>query len=356
MSCEHDISIITGLQAMSACGRDNIGVYIDECGVWWTSDGFDSVNAVKNKRFKGKRVHIRAGEPFLYCKNKRLCKIDTALLCMHGMLGEDGALQGLLEMSGIAYTGSGILASAVGMDKLCSKKIFKAAGLKVAPYVALSRATYEKDVSTALKPIKTKLGYPVIVKPCNLGSSIGISVAKTQDELYTALRVAFEWDDVVIVEKAIENFTEINCAVIGDGPFDDFLGGEADPSDTEQPVGWESFLTFSDKYAGDVKATRHKIPADVSDEINDKIKSLAVKAYKAVGCCGVARIDFLVSGEDIYVNEINTIPGSLSNALFKSEIDFTKLIDLLLDRAVRRKKRFDALKRTYTPVDPIIAK
>lgn len=349
-SCEHDISIITGLQTLAACRAKCVGVYIDCNGVWWTGDGFDSVNAVKNGRFNGKRVHIRPAEPYLYCKNKRLCKIDVALLCMHGMLGEDGALQGLLEMCGIPYSGSGIPASAIGMNKLYSKRVFEKEGLDVLPYTTVTRATYDSDISVALKSINDDLGYPVIVKPCNLGSSIGISVANTQSELFTALRVAFEWDDTVIAEKALVDFTEVNCAVLGDG-----IGGESIVSDTEQPVGWKTFLTFSDKYSGDVKATRHKIPADVGAEINEKIQSLAVRAFNAVGCAGVARVDFLVKNGSIYVNEINTIPGSLACALFEKNMEFSRLIDLLIEYALRRKKRFDGLKRAYTPTEPIIA-
>lgn len=349
-SCEHDISIITGLQALSACRREAVGVYIDSDGVWWAGDRFDSVNAVKQGRFGGKRVHLRPSEPYLYCKNKRLYKIDAALLCMHGMLGEDGCMQGLLEMCGIPYTGSGVLASAVGMNKLFSKKIFESAGLSVLPYSRITRTEYESDAYAAVKPLIEKLGFPMIIKPCNLGSSIGITIAKDVNSLYTSLRVAFEWDDIVIAEKALENFIEVNCAVIGDGE------GDALPSDTEQPVGWTEFLSFYDKYSGDVKATRHKIPADVGTEMNEKIQELAVTAYNAVGCEGVARVDFLVKDGEAYVNEINTIPGSLANPLFRRDTEFSKLIDKMLAAAALRKARFDRLKHAYTPTTPIIGK
>ena len=347
-SCEHDISIITGLQAISACTQKCAGVYIDERGEWWTGE-FDSVNAVKNKRFKGKSVHIRPSEPYLYCKNKRLFKIDAALLCMHGILGEDGALQGLLAMCGVPYTGSDTLASALGMNKLYSKRMFEAAGLSVLPYKALTRAEYERDQNAALKSLVDTLGYPIIVKPCNLGSSIGISLANDDSSLATALHVAFEWDDTIIAEKALEDFTEVNCAVLGDG-------GEVTVSDTEQPVGWKSFLTFADKYSGDVKATRHNIPAEVGSEINARVSELAVRAFDAIGASGVARVDFLIKGDDIFVNEINTIPGSLSCALFRRDMEFSRLIDRLIDYAKRRQARFDKLKRLYTPTEPIIGK
>ncbi len=357
-SCEHDISIITGLQALDACRDACVPVYIDPQGAWWTGDGFDSVNAVRYGKFKGKRVHIRAGEKFLYCKNKRLFKIDVALLCMHGMLGEDGCLQGLLEMSGIPYTGSGVLASAVGMNKLLSKRAFASAGLKVVPYTSITRDEYETDVTPMLKRLKVALKFPVIVKPCNLGSSIGISIAKNQTELFTALRVAFEWDDTAVVERALDRFTEVNCAVMGDSYYGENAVNDCDKyivSDTEQPVGWSEFLTFSDKYSGDVKTSRHKIPADIGDK-NDEVKELAVKAFTAVGCAGVARVDFMLHGDDIYVNEINTIPGSLSAPLFRDDMEFSKLIDKLIAIALKRKKRFDALKRVYTPTEPIAGK
>ncbi len=350
-SCEHDISIITGLQALSACRSACAPVYIDRDGVWWTGDGFDSVNAVKNKKFKGKSVHIRPGEPYLYCRNKRLFKIDAALVCMHGMLGEDGCIQGLFKMSGIPFTGSDVLASAIGMNKLYSKRVFEAAGLKVVPYMPITRTEYETDISVALEALDKSIGMPVIVKPCNLGSSIGISIAHDRHELFEALRVAFEWDDTVIAEKALEGFTEVNCAVLGESEF-----GECKPSDTEQPVGWKNFLTFKDKYSGDVKSTRHKIPADIDAALDTEIKAQAVRAFTAVGCSGVARIDFMVKGADIYVNEINTVPGSLSSALFRSDMEFARLIDRLLELAKERSARADRLKRVYTPLEPIIGK
>lgn len=346
-SCEHDISIITGLQAMSACKRKCVGVYIDCDGLWWAADCFDSAAAVRNKKFKGKPVHIRPSEPYLYCKNKRVGRIDAALLCMHGVLGEDGALQGLLEMCGVPYTGSGVEASAIGMNKLRTKSVFESAGLEVLPYVPLTRTEYVKNANAAISGAQ-KIGYPIIVKPCNLGSSIGISVAKSDTELFTALRVAFEWDDVVIMEKALADFTEVNCAVIECGD------GELKISETEQPVGWKTFLTFADKYSGDVKSERRKSPADVGDDVNAQIQRSAEAAYKAVGCSGVARVDFLVKDGHVYANEINTIPGSLASGLFDGELCFSELIELLIDGALRRKRRFDALKRVYEPATPVI--
>lgn len=344
-SCEHDISIITGLQALSACPRQCVGVYIDERGEWWTGE-FDSVNAVKNKRFKGKSVHIRPAQPYLYCRNKRLCKIDAALLCMHGILGEDGALQGLLAMCGIPYTGSDVLASALGMNKLFAKRMFEAAGLNVLPYRAVTRQRYERDTHAVLEELVSGLGFPMIVKPCNLGSSIGISVADDNTALYTALRVAFEWDDTVVVERALVDFTEVNCAVLGEG-------GDVTVSDTEQPVGWKSFLTFADKYSGDVKHSGHKIPAEIDEATRETVERAAVTAFDAIGGSGVARVDFLVKDE-VYVNEINTIPGSLACTLFRRDMDFSKLIERLIDYAFRRSARFERLKRLYTPPKPII--
>lgn len=346
-SCEHDISIITGLQALSACTQRCVGVYIDGDGIWWAAERFDSVSSVRNKRFDGKRVHLRPSEQYLFCKNKRLYKIDCALLCNHGVFGEDGALQGLLEMCGIAYTGSDIAASAIGMNKLLSKAAFEREGLRVLPYVPITREQYNAGNTTAAE----KLGYPLIVKPCNLGSSIGISMANDRGELMSALAVAFEWDDTAIIEKALVDFVEVNCAVLGDG-----YKGELVVSDTEQPVGWKNFLTFADKYSGDVKSTRHRIPAEIGDELNDRVKSLAEQAFRAVGCSGVARVDFMIKDGTIYVNEINTIPGSLSNSLFAADLPFSRLIDELIACAHNRKRRRDMLKRVYTPATEIMGK
>ena len=349
-SCEHDISIITGLQTLSACKRPCVGVYIGTDGVWRTSNEFDSVNAVRNGRFKGRVVHIRPGENYLYCGNKRLCKIDVAVLCMHGILGEDGALQGMLEMCAIPYTGSGVEASAIGMNKLLSKRVFERAGLPVVPYALLRHDDYTKDAHGSVKPIIEQIGFPLIVKPNNLGSSIGITIANNINELYKSVRIAFEWSETVIIEKALKNFTEVNCAVLGDGY------NEVIVSDTEQPVGWKEFLTFKDKYSGDVKSNKHKIPAGIPEERNDEVKSLAVKVFNAVGCSGVARIDFMLTENEIFVNEINTIPGSLSSPLFRKRMDFSELIERLIAYAELKKARFDRLKRVYTPIEPIIGK
>ncbi|MDE7405340.1 MAG: D-alanine--D-alanine ligase [Clostridiales bacterium] len=349
-SCEHDISIITGLQAMSACKQKCVGVYIDSDGAWWAAECFDSVSAVRNNRFDGKRVHLRPDDGYLYHKNKKLYKVDAALLCMHGILGEDGSLQGLLEMCGIPYTGSGVAASAIGMNKVLSKIAFEHAGLNVLPYVTTTHAKYNADEKEVIEAVE-RMGYPVIVKPCNLGSSIGISVADDRSALYASLRVAFEWDDLVIIEKALTDFIEVNCAVLGDS-YDE----ELTVSETEQPVGWKTFLTFADKYAGDVKSLKHKIPAGIGAEKNETVQELAEKAFRAIGCSGVARVDFMVKGDDIYVNEINTIPGSLASPLFAKQMPFSEQINKMIDCAYRRKQRFDALKRTYTPTTPIVGK
>ena len=182
------------------------------------------------------------------------------------------------------------------------------------------RSQYTADAAVVIKRVN-ELGYPVIVKPCNLGSSIGISMANDNTELFTALRIAFEWDDTVIVEKALTDFIEVNCAVLGDSCD----AGSVVTSDTEQPVGWKNFLTFSDKYSGSVKTQRHKTSRRDREDNNERVKELAARAFCAVGCSGVARVDFLVKDDEIYVNEINTIPGSLSCALFKSGMRFPSL-------------------------------
>lgn len=347
-SCEHDISIITGLQALCACKRKAVGVYIDGDGVWWAAKNFDSVSAVRNKKFDGKKVHLRPADSMLYCKNKPLCKIDCALLCNHGMLGEDGALQGLLEMCGVPYTGSDVLSSALGMNKLMCKRVFERAGLPVLPYIGVKSEQYSADARPVIAAVE-ELGYPVIVKPCNLGSSIGIGIAKNREQLFGALRVAFEWDGTAVVEKALTDFTEVNCAVIGDS------GKAQVVSETEQPVGWKEFLSFADKYSGDVKNERHKIPADIPPETEEEVKSLAARAFEAVGASGVARIDFMIK-DGVFVNEINTIPGSLSSPLFESVLPLSDEIELLIEIAQKRKDRADGLKRVYTPLTPIAAK
>lgn len=339
-SCEHDISIITGFEVISACRHKTVAVYIDRDGVWYASKKPVTLKDIRNKR-GFKRVHLRTGESGLYYNNRLFADIDVAVLALHGMFGEDGTVQGMLELSNIPYTCSGVCASAIGIDKSVMKSAFKGVGLNVLDYITLSRDEYNRDVYTSVKAVKTKLGFPAIVKPARLGSSIGISVAKSWSEFFAALRVAFQWDNTVVIERALTDFTELNCAVLSDGQ-DEIV------SEIEQPIGWETFLKFDDKYSTGVKNKGRILPAELPPEIEKQVKESAVKAFNAIGAVGVARVDFILSESGtLYVNEINTIPGSLSAPLFAPKgIGRSELIDRLINIAITQAKNRSRIK-TY---------
>ncbi len=340
-SSEHNVSIVTGVQALCDFPRGitAVPVYIDERGVWHTGKEYADIKLYSGLHgsYPGKVVHLRPSEPYLYTKNgKKIFKLDCCLLCTHGANGEDGSLQGLIKISGIPFTGSGVTASAAGMDKDIMKKLFKAAELPIVPYVTLSADEYVNDSYAALGKIKSSLEFPLIVKPRGAGSSIGIGIAHDYNELFAAVRVALEWDTVAVIEQALENFDEYNCAV---------LCGE--PSEVEKPVGWKEFLTYEDKYLSKSENVKREFPAAISDELRDKIRDLAVKAYNAVGADGVARVDFLYCNGELYVNEINTIPGSLAAYFFACGTSgvITKTIERAQKVAAAQKRLKFAYKR-----------
>lgn len=315
-SCEHDVSIVTGVQTAKLLEEfDVVPVYIDRGGKWNYVKRYDDVAAYRKGRIKCKKVFMKPGDDALYLNGgRRFKKIDVAVLCTHGAGGEDGALQGFLQLCGVAYTGSGIAASAIGMDKILAKKMFAAAGLKVTDYFIVKRHEYENALLGVVEKAKAA-GYPLMIKPACLGSSIGIGKACNAKEFITALNAAFEWDNTVIAEKALDDFTELNCAVLKDG--ENYFVSEA-----ERPLSADGFLSYADKYErGGLKGAGGRIfPADIDTELRKEVRESAVKAFDAVGASGIARVDFLFDNNEkqLYVNEINTIPGSLALYLFPS--------------------------------------
>jgi len=348
-SCEHDISIITGvltLNVLIGAGYAAVPVYIDGAGVWYTGPNMNSVAVfgdTDNKvRKKWRRVTVLSGSDGLYSlKGKRLTTVNAAVLCTHGVSGEDGCLQGLLELAGIPYTGSGVYASAAGMNKATAKKLFEAAGLPVAPYViATSREL--ADGGDKLEEAVQKLGLPIIVKPANLGSSIGISIANDTISLATAVQVASKYDNTLVLERAFVDFTEFNCAVLG-------RGNDTITSGVEQPVGWKEFLSFDNKYLDTVESGETvRTPAQIDDELKAKVKALSKAAFECIGASGVARVDLILDKGELYINEINTIPGSLSYYLFEYEgILHSELLTRLIKIAKEEAKDKRGLSYSY---------
>lgn len=348
-SVEHDVSIITGIQVIQNLNKDKynvIPVYITKSGKWLTGDYLKNIDNFKNKELLEKSAEEKfllpdpnqkslvPVKPQLFSKQLR---IDVIIPAIHGTYGEDGTLQGLLELADIPYVGAGVVGSAVGMDKIIQKGAFKDNNLPTVKYLWFNRSEYEKDSKKIVAKIEKELKYPMFVKPANLGSSIGITKAKDRKTLQFAIEVAGHYDRRLLVEQAVENATEINCSVLGnDDPF---------PSVLEEPIRYDEILSFKDKYLrggkggkGMASLTR-RIPAPISKELTQKIQDLAVRAYKAVDCSGFARIDFLLDKKTnkVYVNEINTIPGSFSFYLWeKSGYSFPQLLDRLISLALER--------------------
>ena len=285
-------------------------------------------------------VGIYKFPPKAFGKN-RLGHIDIAFPIVHGTNTEDGVLSGYIEMLGLPYVGCDVASSALGMDKFAMKAIFKEYGIPVLDSKIYTTTDYE-ELNTLIEKIEGKFAYPVIVKPVNLGSSIGISVAADRAALEKSLDTAFSFAEVVLVERAITNLREINCSVLGDR-------FEAEASECEEPVSEDEILSFEDKYISGAKSggskgmasVKRKIPAPISDEMREEIRALAVKAFKALGCSGVSRIDFMIDVDEnkVYLNEINTIPGSLSFYLWEPlGVKYPELLDRMINLALKRQR------------------
>ncbi len=357
-SVEHEVSIITALQVIHATDKNKyntIPIYIDKKGEWFTGnkltdlENFNDLSAITKGMNKvsispSPTLQYSVGSFFGMKKGERL---DVVFPLIHGTFGEDGTLQGLLEFAGIPYAGAGVLASAIGMDKVFTKKVLTAHQLPVTKYISFSRKEYLEKPDTILNKIKEKLRFPLFVKPSNLGSSVGINKVQSADKLNFAIEVASEFDSCLLVEEGVEDIMEINCSVLGNTE-------NPKPSVCEQPLSGDELLSYKDKYCSGSKNTGMKgtsriLPADIPDALTAKIQEMAVKAFKAINAYGIARIDFLINkkNESIFVNEINTIPGSLSFYLWEaSGMKFSQLIDELVGLAIKRHR--DKTQTTYS--------
>lgn len=354
-SVEHEVSVITALQAMNALDPSRyeiVPIYITRDGAWLTGDALRQLPTYQNlealralprvalpgspsggllplsDRPRGLSLFGGSREPSM--------AIDVAFPCIHGTYGEDGTLQGLLEMANLPYVGSGVLASALGMDKIAMKQVFQANGLPVVAYLSLQRAEWRAKPEEIIDRIERGIGYPAFVKPANLGSSVGIGKATDRATLRQALDVAAAYDRRLIVERAVPGAVDINCSVLGDDRG-------VQTSVCEEPVAWQEFLSYEDKYmrggkTQGMKGQSRRIPAPISPELTRRIQELAARAFQSIDAAGVARIDFLLApDETVYVNEVNTLPGSLSFYLWEAtDLPFPRLLDRLIEIAQRR--------------------
>ena len=259
--------------------------------------------------------------------------LDVVFPVLHGPYGEDGTVQGLLELANVPYVGAGVLASAVGMDKATMKLVFTARGLPVGDYEVVLKRDWRRDERSIMNTIVNRLGFPVFVKPANLGSSVGISKAKHATELRRAVNLAAEFDRKIVVEAAVPEAREIECAVLGNDDPEASVPGEIIPG--------REFYDYEAKYLDDTSRT--VIPAPLIDAQTKEIRRLAIAAFKAVDCSGMARVDFLLAGGSgvVYVNEVNTIPGFTTISMYSkmweaSGLTYPRLIDRLIALALER--------------------
>ena len=364
-SVEHEVSIISAVQAMRSINREKYEVtpvYVAKDGSMYTGDNLFEIENYRNipELLKGAKAvtFLRTGDKVVmhYLEQKKFKKIsdvavDLAFPVVHGTNCEDGTMAGYFEFLGLPYISCDIISAAVGMDKAVFKDVLKSAGLPVLDCIKFRAREYTLDKQTITDNIKSQIGFPLIVKPVNLGSSVGITKVNDESELDEAIRLGISFSDIILVEKAITSLREINCSVLGDSD-------ECEASVCEEPFMNDEILSYEDKYMGGGKnggaskgmaSLGRKIPADLPEEKAREIRELSCNIFKAIGASGVVRIDFLLDCDtgNVYANEINTIPGSLAFYLWEATgLKYTDMIDRLVEIAFRRQRNRDNL--TFT--------
>lgn len=358
---EHEVSIISAVQAMNHMDNEKyeiIPIYIAKDCTWYTGAMLKEIDIYKNfddlKRY-AKRVTLCKRDGGFYLVNTKglfrrdVAELDIAFPIVHGNNAEDGTLQGYLSMIGIPYVGSSILGAALGQDKVVMKQVFKDANLPVVPYTWFFDCDYIDDDKKIKKNIK-ELGYPVIVKPASLGSSVGINVVKKESEIDDAITEAIKYDTKIVVEKMVPNMVEVNCSVLGNYEHQQ-------TSELEEVMSGEEFLTYRDKYLGNAKGGKSKgmvstnrvIPARIKASTKKEIEEISKEAFRALNLSGVCRIDYLIDKKEnkVYINEPNTIPGSLSFYLWEpTGKKYTELLDDMITIAIKDYK--NRSKKTYS--------
>lgn len=363
-SVEHEVSVISAVQAMASLNKEKyniIPVYMTKSNEFYTGQQLFDINSYKNipelltnctecilVRSEGKVSLIR--QKMKKFGSNHISDIDVVFPIVHGTNVEDGALQGYIQTLDIPYVGCDVLSSAIGMDKYAMKILLKEAGFPVLDCCRFSDFEAE-NIDKCLDEVEAKFSYPVIVKPINLGSSVGISKASDRRSLENSIEESFQFADRILVEPAIVKLKEINCAVVGDSE-------EAEASVCEEPVQCDEILSYNDKYVSGDKSggskgmatLKRKIPAEITAEQEEFIRKTAVDAFKYLGCCGVTRIDFMIDMEDnkVYLNEINTIPGSLAFYLWEPKgVKYTELLDRLINLALKRYRKNEKINYSF---------
>lgn len=348
-SVEHDVSIITAhipiIQSLKASGQFDVWpIYIAKNGSWYSHPAMGNLEFFKRSDFdkylaKQKKIQLlfdRGLKIVWPAVISKIVNIDIVFPAMHGTFGEDGSLMGLLRMANVPFVGCDLSASAVCMDKALTKQILCSQAIPIVPYVWFTKADWEADKFKIEQKI-AELKWPLFVKPVHLGSSIAVSKVRKQSELENAIEVAFHYDDKVLVEESIENLIEATLPIIG--------YKKLQLAQIERPLNKTEFFNFSDKYLSEnkkgagVNNEYSEIPANIDKNLAEQIKELGIKVYRILGCFGISRIDFLIDGssEKIYVNEVNTLPGSLYYHNWrKSGVSAVELVTKLIALAEER--------------------
>ena len=366
-SVEHEVSIISAVQAMECMDDtkyDIIPIYISKNRTWYTGAMLRDIDVYKDfddlKRYAKEVVLVRKDDKFYLQSTKGIFRkdvtdIDIMFPIVHGNNVEDGSLQGYLESVGIPYVGSHVLGSALGQDKVLMKQVFEANDIAVVPYTWFYDYEYSDSSNDILKKIE-KLGYPVVVKPATLGSSVGITYVKTAKDIESAINEAIKYDKKIVVEKAVDNLIEVNCSVLGNYKYQETSVLEEVLSDNE-------LLTYADKYIGGSKgklkggmksskgmaSTSRIIPARVNKKVENEILDISKRAFRALNLSGVCRIDFLIDSKTnkVFINEPNTIPGSLAFYLWEpAGKGYKNLLSDMINIAIKEYK--EKSKKTYS--------
>ena len=352
---EHEVSVISALQAMNNLNEDKydiVPIYISKDRIWYTGHMLRDIEFYKEfedeKKYATKVMLYKKGKTFLLQRTtglfrKDITDLDIILPVVHGNNVEDGSLAGLLDSIGIPYVGSHVLGGALGQDKVVMKQVMESINLPIVPYTWFYDCEYLDNKENILKEIK-KIGYPVIVKPATLGSSIGIEVAKNEKDIESKIEDAMRYDTKIVVEKVIENLTEVNASVLGNYEYQKV-------SPLEEVMGEDEILSFADKYLGNAKSkgttskgmasTSRIVPARIPEKLTNEIQDTAKQVFKVLNLSGVCRVDFLIDNKEnkFYVNEPNTCPGSLSFYLWKEAgMKYSELLDEMVSIAIKEYK------------------
>ncbi len=381
-SVEHEISVVTAMQVIAAVDRSRyrvVPIYIAKDGTWYHGPGMEQVESfyqLPTLLAQARKVviamlgnHCRlVMQKNYFWQRSREIDLDVVLPIMHGSCGEDGSLQGMLELWGVPYVGSGVLSSAIGMDKVATKWAMRSLGVNVVEDYWFYSDRWLSERALVLQELKAKgFGYPLIVKPADLGSSVGVREVADDDELVEAIDLVVRLSNKVLVEPKVQNMREINCAALGDHE-------SVITSVCEEPIFTGAVLSYADKYqsgerdksgklkinkvgcktvgpnTGGMSSAQREIPAKISSELAREIKMVTQKIFRGLDCSGVVRMDYLWDEKQyrLYLCEINTIPGSLAFYLWDYEgIDFTELLERLIELALKRYRQRGNLIRTY---------